>query len=271
MQADKEDSSREDSKASNSMAAMGTTAIMGTMGTMEEVLETDGAVETNTIRCKDISTLTTGRDGTIPTTRDFSSRSKSSSRSTMLIVLVNLREKNSLMPTEISAFRWEWPLPITTRKFGRLSNRLTPTGMAESTLRKWSCSSRKFREFSNKEGRDSGEDSNKEAKDGEDSSKAAKDGEDSSNKEAKDGEVKDREWEEDSKAGAIQDRAQDGEAKVGREWEGDSKAGEARAVSKDGEDSKEVASKAGEAKEDKEVKVGDLSPKIILFSITNTK
>ena len=249
-----------------------TTATTAIMGTMEEASETDGAVETNTIRCRDISTLTTGRDGTIPTIRDFSSRSKSSSRSTMLTVLVNLREKSSSTPTETSAFRWEWLLPITTRKFGRLSSKLTPTGMAESTLRKWSCSSRKFREFSSKEDRDSGEDN---------SSKAGKDAEDSSNRVAKDGEAK--EWEEGSKAGATQDRAPDGEVRVAKEWEEDSKvgedkvdrevnkAGEARVVreaSKDGEDSKEV-SKAGEAK-DREAQAGDLSPKIILFSITNT-
>ena len=270
MQAGKEDSSREDSRASNSKVD---TDITDTMDTTEEASETDGEAETNTIRCRDTSTLTTGRDGTIPTIRDFSSRSKSSSRSTMLTVLVNLREKSSSTPTETSAFRWEWLLPITTRKFGRLSSKLTPTGMAESTLRKWSCSSRKFREFSSKEDKeDNGEDN---------SSKEAKDGEDSSNRVAKDGEAK--EWEEGSKAGATQDRAPDGEVRVAKEWEEDSKvgedkvdrevnkAGEARVVreaSKDGEDSKEV-SKAGEAK-DREAQAGDLSPKIILFSITNT-
>ena len=277
MQAGKEDSSREDSRASNSKVD---TDITDTMDTTEEASETDGEAETNTIRCRDTSTLTTGRDGTTPTTRDFSSRSKSSSRSTMLTVPVNFREKSSSMPTEISAFRWEWPLPITTRKSGRPSSKLTPTETAESTSRKWSCSSRKFREFSSKEDKeDNGEDN---------SSKEAKDGEDSSNRAAKDGEAKakeDREW-EDSKDGVTQDRTQDGEAKVAKEWEDSNKAGEdkvdkevnkvgevrvAREASKDGEDKvdKEV-NKAGEAKEDREAQDGDLSSISILFSITNT-
>ena len=55
------------------------------------------------------------------------------------------------MPTEISAFKWAWLPLITTRMFGRLFSSVTRTETEESVARRWSCSSRESKEFSNKE------------------------------------------------------------------------------------------------------------------------
>ena len=69
-------------------------------------------------------------------TRDFSNKFRSASRDTTLTELASLKDKNSSMHTETCAFKWAWLLPITTRKCGRLFNKLTRTEMEKSTNKK---------------------------------------------------------------------------------------------------------------------------------------
>ena len=80
--------------------------------------------------------MTTQEAGEITMTKDFNSKFKLSSRDMTLTEQELLKDKNSSMHTETYAFKWAWLLPITTRKCGRLFNKLTRTEMEKSTNKK---------------------------------------------------------------------------------------------------------------------------------------
>ena len=81
-----------------------------------EVSATDGLKVITINRWTDSNKLITQEDGEINMTKDYNKTFIWSSRDTIRIEVDNWKDKSSSMPTEISASKWEWLLPITINK-----------------------------------------------------------------------------------------------------------------------------------------------------------
>ena len=96
-------------------------------------LETDGEDTTTTTTCKWMATniVTTVKDGEIIMIKDFSKTFKWSSKDMIKTILVNWRDNNSSMHTEIFVSQWEWLPQIATKTSGKLFSNAIQTEMEE--------------------------------------------------------------------------------------------------------------------------------------------